>query len=31
MMIWMDDLHCLGTQNFLSTGAGHVSGPPNSI
>jgi len=25
------DLHCLGMQNFLSTGAGHVSGPPNSI
>jgi len=28
---FINDLHCLGTQNFLSTGAGHTSGPPNSI
>lgn len=27
----INDLHCLETQNFLSTDAGHVSGPPNSI
>jgi len=29
--IGINDLRCLGTQNLLSTGAGHVSGAPNSI